>query len=88
MQLGQKNTLEKTYEKKKVGPCHFCNLIGHIMHHYHELTQEMAWKAHECQTKRHVHSSSNFQSNVIIQKVEDYETKNYNHNLIDQPLML
>jgi hypothetical protein len=46
----------------------------------------MAQKAHECQTKKHLHSFSNFQSNVIIQKIEDDQTKNYIHNLINQPL--
>jgi hypothetical protein len=20
-----------------MGPCHFCDLIGHIMHHYHHI---------------------------------------------------
>jgi hypothetical protein len=43
----------------------------------------MTRRACECQTSRHLQSSPNYQSNVIIQKIEDDETKNYSQNPID-----
>lgn len=77
------NTSKKTYGKKKMGLCHFCGLPRHIICHYHELVREMTRRACECQTSRHLQSSPNYQSNVIIQKIEDDETKNYSQNPID-----
>jgi hypothetical protein len=66
-----------------MGLCHFCGLPIHIMHHCHELVQEMTRRACECQTSWHLQSSPNYQSNVIIQKVEDDETKNYSQSPIN-----
>lgn len=59
-----------------MGLCHFCSLPRHIMRHCHELVREVTRRARECQTWGHLQSSPNYQSNVIIQKFEDDETKN------------
>jgi hypothetical protein len=64
-----------------MGMCHFCGLLRHIMCHCLELVWEMTRRAHECQTWGRLQSSPNYQSNVIIQKVD--ETKNYSQSPID-----